>query len=120
MYLYNEVTAVRRYRGDEKSAVEVTAALDSRYSTSGGRLTIQSPQQVKDAGKYFCVASNEFGKIETHSASVVFGCKYKMINRSLLSHMEKLLVVHVERLLRVEARIVPSTFRPVSPTLFFF
>jgi hypothetical protein len=32
--------------------------------------------------------------------------------------MEKLLVAHVERLFVVEARIEPSTFRPVSPTLF--
>jgi hypothetical protein len=32
--------------------------------------------------------------------------------------LEKLLVAHVERLFVVEARIEPSTFRPVSPTFY--
>jgi hypothetical protein len=44
-----------------------------------------------------------------------------MINRYLLSHREKLhvLVAHVDGApFVVEARIEPSTFRPVSPTLY--
>jgi hypothetical protein len=41
-----------------------------------------------------------------------------MINISLLSHIEKLLVAQVEMPFVVKARIEPSTFRLVSQTVY--
>jgi hypothetical protein len=45
--------------------------------------------------------------------------KKQTFNRSLLSHMEKLLVTQVERPSKVEARFEHSTYRPESNALIY-
>jgi hypothetical protein len=45
------------------------------------------------------------------SVVLIFKIKVKN-NRSLLSHMNKLIIAHVERLFVTVTRIEPSTFRP--------
>ncbi|KAL3852170.1 hypothetical protein ACJMK2_015845 [Sinanodonta woodiana] len=41
----------------------VTPALDTRYTITNGRLTIQAPKEVTDAGVYQCSALNPIGSI---------------------------------------------------------
>lgn len=46
-----------------------------RYTLSGGRLTISSPNEIEDAGYYQCRAENDIGIILSAIAHVSFGCK---------------------------------------------
>lgn len=64
-----------RYRQTSSSLVMVTPQLDSRYNVVDGRLSIQNPQEEKDAGAYYCTAVNDFGTVRTHSVRISFGCK---------------------------------------------
>ncbi|PVD37152.1 hypothetical protein C0Q70_04147 [Pomacea canaliculata] len=52
----------------------LTPQLDSRYNVVDGRLSIQNPQEEKDAGAYYCTAVNDFGTVRTHSVRISFGC----------------------------------------------
>ncbi|KAM9312647.1 contactin-1 [Gastrophryne carolinensis] len=47
--------------------------LNPRYSMIGGNLVINNPDKGRDAGKYVCIVSNEFGIIRSHEASLNFG-----------------------------------------------
>lgn len=41
----------------------------------GGRLVINNPEKSKDAGKYVCIAANNFGMVRSSEATLSFGCK---------------------------------------------
>ena len=41
----------------------VTSNLNSRYTVTSGRLSIQDPIEFEDAGQYQCVIENDIGKI---------------------------------------------------------
>ena len=41
----------------------VTSNLNSRYTVTSGRLSIQDPAEFEDAGQYHCVIENDIGKI---------------------------------------------------------
>ena len=56
--------------------VEVTSEMDSRYTLSSGRLTIEDPE-IKDTGYYQCKATNDHGTVLSRFAQIQFGCKYK-------------------------------------------
>ena len=58
--------------------VSVTSEMDSRYTMSGGRFTIEDPQE-KDIAYYRCHATNEFGTVLSRFAHIQFGCKYSYV-----------------------------------------
>ncbi|KAL4229020.1 ROBO3 [Mactra antiquata] len=53
--------------------VEVTPALDDRYTISGGRLTILGPKESLDTGIYQCIATNQYGTSYSNVANLTFG-----------------------------------------------
>ena len=61
------------YKNDLLEDVRVDPLEDTRLTISGGQLIINSPDQTKDKGTYFCTASNQFGKIRSKSVSLSFG-----------------------------------------------
>lgn len=46
---------------------------DERLTQTDGTLTIFNPNQQTDKGKYYCSASNEFGKVISQTVSITFG-----------------------------------------------
>ncbi|XP_059508286.1 contactin 1b isoform X1 [Stegostoma tigrinum] len=46
---------------------------DTRYNMIGGNLVINNPEEVKDRGKYQCLATNKYGTIVSKEASLQFG-----------------------------------------------
>lgn len=46
-----------------------------RYSMVGGNLVINNPDKQKDAGVYYCLASNNYGMVRSTEATLSFGCK---------------------------------------------
>lgn len=46
-----------------------------RYSMVGGNLVINNPDKQKDAGIYYCLASNNYGMVRSTEATLSFGCK---------------------------------------------
>ena len=53
----------------------ITTKTDSRYTFTGGRLTIQTPRENPDAGLYQCKAENQYGSILSEPMEFTFGCK---------------------------------------------
>ena len=49
--------------------------MDTRYTLSGGRFTIEDPKD-KDIAQYRCKATNEYGTLLSKFAKIQFGCKY--------------------------------------------
>ena len=47
-----------------------------RYTISGGRFTIQNPNEYRDGGSFQCVASNKYGSVVSQPAEFIFGSKY--------------------------------------------
>jgi hypothetical protein len=41
----------------------------------GGNLVINNPDKQKDAGTYYCLASNNYGMVRSTEAILSFGCK---------------------------------------------
>lgn len=48
---------------------------NDRYSMVGGNLVINNPDKQKDAGIYYCLASNNYGMVRSTEATLSFGCK---------------------------------------------
>uniref|UniRef100_H3A356 Contactin 1 n=1 Tax=Latimeria chalumnae TaxID=7897 RepID=H3A356_LATCH len=46
---------------------------NDHYSMVGGNLMITNPEKHKDAGKYICIATNEYGTIVSKEATLSFG-----------------------------------------------
>lgn len=67
------------YREDYSSASEgfvgvmINVLDDERMTQTDGQLTIFNPNQQTDKGKYFCSASNEFGRVISRTVSITFG-----------------------------------------------
>lgn len=53
------------------TSTSVTSELNSRYTLSAGRFTIQDPRQ-QDEGTYQCIAENKIGKIISDPAKIIF------------------------------------------------
>ena len=60
---------------DVESDQEVTSQLDSRYTLSSGRFTIEDPEN-KDIGYYRCMAINDHGIVLSRMAQIQFGCTF--------------------------------------------
>ncbi|KAK7478536.1 hypothetical protein BaRGS_00030208 [Batillaria attramentaria] len=60
------------FRGDIFEE-EVTSETDSRYTLTNGRLFIQMPDEISDAGDYRCQVSNKYGTIVSSSVAITFG-----------------------------------------------
>ncbi|KAK3583433.1 hypothetical protein CHS0354_025554 [Potamilus streckersoni] len=69
----NPLTKYKWYRPKSNDDEEVTAAIDDRYTISGGRLTIENPNNVNDSNSYWCVVENQFGKVLGQTAQIWFG-----------------------------------------------
>ncbi|CAI9735420.1 contactin-like [Octopus vulgaris] len=52
---------------------EVSWKIDTRYTTTNGRLTISNPVDQLDTGDYQCEASNKFGSVLSRIVQVSFG-----------------------------------------------
>ncbi|KAH3826570.1 hypothetical protein DPMN_128476 [Dreissena polymorpha] len=52
---------------------DVTSAMKSRYTLTGGRFTLQSPVETEDQGSYQCSAQNEFGVLVSKPGRITFG-----------------------------------------------
>lgn len=63
------------HRFQDNGTVEVTSALDSRYTLTNGKLTISNPIGYFDAGNYQCSAENEFGKVLGNIVLLSFACE---------------------------------------------
>ena len=72
---YPVFTWWRRKEGDD---VEVTSEMDTRYTLSGGRFTIEDPKD-KDIAYYRCKATNDYGTVLSHFSQIQFGCMYNIL-----------------------------------------
>lgn len=67
------------YREDYSSSsgnlvgIPINVLDDERLTQTDGQLTIYNPNQQTDKGKYFCSASNEFGRVVSRTVSITFG-----------------------------------------------
>lgn len=52
---------------------------------TGGKFTIEGPDNVKDQESYHCKAENDIGAVLSNEATILFGCTYAYIERTLLS-----------------------------------
>ena len=57
------------------SQYDITASWDPRYTLTNGKLSIQSPEDIHDAGTYFCTAENEIGRVRSDYLYMSFGSK---------------------------------------------
>ncbi|XP_022316570.2 contactin-3-like isoform X2 [Crassostrea virginica] len=55
------------------SQYDITASWDPRYTLTNGKLSIQSPEDIHDAGTYFCTAENEIGRVRSDYLYMSFG-----------------------------------------------
>ncbi|XP_076455738.1 contactin-3-like [Babylonia areolata] len=68
----NPPPTYRWYRGDSLEE-EVTASVDSRYTLTNGKLTIQNPKEEEDSGFYRCTAQNRLGMVISNDVQLSFG-----------------------------------------------
>ena len=61
------------YRNDTLQEERIEPLENSALTISGGQLIINSPDQTRDKGTYFCTAENDFGQIRSKSVSLAFG-----------------------------------------------
>ncbi|XP_052094174.1 contactin-like [Mytilus californianus] len=52
---------------------EVSASTDNRYTMTNGKLSIQDPDEAKDASTYQCQVSNEIGTVISNPVQLAFG-----------------------------------------------
>ena len=52
---------------------------DSSITVTNGILSINEPNEDQHNGAYYCIASNPFGKIRSHTVSLKFGCLYLVL-----------------------------------------
>ena len=57
---------------------------NQRYTLTGGRLSIEDPQEVLDTGEYSCLAHNLYGTIRSAPLTLSFASKYIVL---LLYHL---------------------------------
>ncbi|XP_052760902.1 contactin-like isoform X2 [Mya arenaria] len=57
----------------QEIATQVTSAISNRYTITGGRLVISSPEQTEDQFMYHCKAENEVGAVLSNEATLYFG-----------------------------------------------
>ncbi|XP_052761161.1 contactin-5-like [Mya arenaria] len=62
-----------KYSWLKDGSTEVTSLLSSRYTITGGRMTVSNPDEQKDQGSYQCSVENKFGKILSNPAKLQFG-----------------------------------------------
>lgn len=55
------------------SVYDVSSATDYRYTLTNGKLSIQSPDEIYDAGTYYCTAENQIGTVRSDYLSMRFG-----------------------------------------------
>ena len=82
---YPVFTWWRRKEGDD---VEVTSEMDTRYTLSGGRFTIEDPKD-KDIAYYRCKATNDYGTVLSHFSQIQFGCMYNIYSTKKLRKSQK-------------------------------
>lgn len=58
---------------------EVPLGLDLRYAMVAGSLVISSPESLRDAGSYQCLATNRCGAIISRAATLKFGCEWDTV-----------------------------------------
>lgn len=61
------------YKNDTLQEEKVEPMGNSAITISGGQLIINSPDQTRDKGSYFCTARNKFGQIRSKSVTLAFG-----------------------------------------------
>lgn len=61
------------YSNDELINIYIDPLSNGRFTQTDGTLTIHSPDQNKDRGKYHCVAENRYGRVLSRSVSLGFG-----------------------------------------------
>lgn len=57
------------------SLYDVSSATDSRYTLTNGKLSIQTPDEIYDAGTYYCTAENQIGRVRSDYLYMRFGSK---------------------------------------------
>ncbi|KAK3105596.1 hypothetical protein FSP39_001377 [Pinctada imbricata] len=68
----NPQPTIQWHRTRESGLEEVLASSEF-YTLSNGRLTFDIVNETRDAGEYFCVASNRYGSIRSEPARITFG-----------------------------------------------
>lgn len=58
------------------NGTEVPLGLDLRYTLVAGSLVISSPESLRDAGSYQCLAINRCGTVISKAATLKFGCEW--------------------------------------------
>ncbi|XP_071155484.1 contactin-like [Mytilus edulis] len=58
---------------DEGNVTDMSTLVDSRYTITNGKLSIQSPNEALDSGTYHCTAQNEFGLVVSNPMQLSFG-----------------------------------------------
>lgn len=65
------------YREDYNSngivGIPINPLDDERLTQTDGTLTIYNPNQASDKGKYYCSATNSFGRVISQTVSITFG-----------------------------------------------
>ena len=57
---------------------EIESKLDSRYTITNGKFTIENPAESKDAGVYQCLAENSVGAIISAPAQLSFASELSL------------------------------------------
>ncbi|XP_060571800.1 contactin-3-like [Ruditapes philippinarum] len=70
----NPYPKYKLYRGQNfVNATEVTSAIDTRYTLTAGKFTIEGAQSQVDQGTYHCKVENEIGSVLSDQAKLLFG-----------------------------------------------
>lgn len=61
------------FENDQLVSRRIDPLQSQRHTVSGGLLIINNPEEIRDRGKYHCVASNQYGSIVSESVQLSFG-----------------------------------------------